>query len=154
MTLEEGAVPDILGPRLELTREALVPVPGALATLAELRARGVGVGLVSNCTEEVAVAWEDSPFGNLLDVTVFSATAGCMKPEPRIYELALEGLGVAAHEALFVGDGANDELAGAERVGMTPVLVCADGERPAWDGLDGWSGLRIASIPDVLDLVA
>lgn len=149
-----GAVEDILGPRLELTRDALVPVPGALATIEELRARGIAVGLVSNCTEDVAIAWETSPFAGRLDVTVFSATAGCMKPDARIYRLALARLGVLAGEALFVGDGANDELAGAARVGMTPVLVHADGEPLSWDGLERWDGLRIASIPDVLELVS
>jgi FMN phosphatase YigB (HAD superfamily) len=54
---------------------------------------------------------------------------------------------------LFVGDGANDELGGATRVGMTPVLVHPAGEVPAWDGLESWSGLRITAIPQVLALV-
>ena len=83
----------------ELTRAALVPVAGAIETLEELRGRDVATALVSNCTEEVALVWDESPFAGLLDVAVFSATAGCMKPDPRIYELALEGLGVRAADA-------------------------------------------------------
>jgi putative hydrolase of the HAD superfamily len=148
----DAPVDEILGARLELTRGALTPVAGAIQTLEELRRRGVAVGLVSNCTEDVAIAWEGSPFTGHLDVTVFSATAGCMKPDSRIYELALAGLGVAASEALFVGDGANDELAGARRVGMTPVLVQPEGEAPRWEGLESWAGLRVSTIPEVLDL--
>ena len=144
----------LLADRLALTRAALVPVAGAIETLEELRRREVATALVSNCTEEVALVWEESPFAGLLDVAVFSATAGCMKPDPRIYGLALEGLGVRAADALFVGDGANDELAGAERTGMTPVLVQPDGADPPWgDGLERWPGLRISSIPQVLELV-
>ena len=54
---------------------------------------------------------------------ILLATAGWMKPDARIYEAALSGLGLEASECLFVGDGQNDELAGAERVGMTPVLL-------------------------------
>jgi putative hydrolase of the HAD superfamily len=149
----EGDVGELLARRLELTREALVPVPGSLATLAELRQRGLALGLISNCTEEVALVWDESPFAGLFDVAVFSATAGCAKPDAAIYELALRGLGVPASESLFVGDGANDELAGAARAGMTPVLVQLDGP-PAWNGLEDWSGLRIRSIPQVLELVA
>lgn len=145
---------DLLDRRLRLTRDALVPVAGAVSTLLELRRRGIATGLVSNCTEEVALVWGESPFAGLIDATVFSATAGCMKPDPRIYELALGELGVASAETLFVGDGANDELAGAKRAGMSPVLVQLDGRDPPWDGLGDWSGQRVFSIPQVLDLVA
>ncbi len=150
----DGDVQDLLARRLELTRDALVPVPGAVSTLAELRRRDVATGLVSNCTEEVALVWEESRFAGLLDVTVFSASAGYVKPDRRIYELACERLDVHPSECLFVGDGANGELQGAARVGMTPVLIHPPGGQAPWDGLEDWSGLRITSIPQVLDLIA
>jgi len=139
--------------RLDLTRDALVPVAGAISTLRDLRQRGVATGLISNCTEEVALIWEESSFAGLFDVAVFSATAGCMKPDRRIYELALAALTLPASKTLFVGDGANDELEGARRVGMTPVLVHPDGEAPRWEGLHGWTGRRITAIPQLLDLI-
>jgi len=66
------------------------------------------------------------------------------KPDPRIYQLALEQLGVDPGEAIFVGDGANDELAGADRVGMRAVQV--------WKR-DDWSGERIDSFEELLDLL-
>ena len=146
-------VDEVLGWRLDLTRRSLVPVPGALETLGRLRRRGIATGLISNCTEEVALVWEQSPFAGALDVAVFSATAGCVKPERRIFGLACEKLGVAAADCLFVGDGANDELGGAARFGMTPVLVHPPDEAPVWDGLEGWDGLRITAIPQILELV-
>jgi putative hydrolase of the HAD superfamily len=144
---------ELVARRLELTRDALVPVDGALETLRTLRERGFKTGLISNCTEEVALVWNETPFAGLLDVAIFSATAGCMKPDREIYELALTQLGVAPSEALFVGDGANDELRGARDVGMTPVLAQLDGVVP-WAAVDGWSGPRVTAIPQVLDLVA
>jgi putative hydrolase of the HAD superfamily len=149
----DGDIDEIVARRLELTREGLVPVDGSLETLRELRRRRVATGVVSNCTEEVAQVWAESPFAALVDVAVFSATAGCLKPDRRIYELALGELGVPASETLFVGDGANDELEGARRVGMTPVLVHAAGAGSCWRGLDGWTGRRIAAIPQVLGLL-
>jgi putative hydrolase of the HAD superfamily len=76
-----------------------------------------------------------------------------MKPDREIYELALRELQASASETLFVGDGANDELEGARVVGMTPVLV-QPGVASQWDGLERWQGRRIASIPEVLELVA
>lgn len=144
---------DILPQRLELTREALVPVEGAISTLQELRRRGLGTGLISNCTEEVPLVWEETPFSGLFDAAVFSATSGLLKPDPRIYEHACERLGVDPGETLFVGDGANDELRGAERVGMIPVLADLDGEGPAWEGVRDWDGLRVKAIPQVLGLI-
>jgi putative hydrolase of the HAD superfamily len=144
---------DVLAWWLEVTRSALVPDPGVPETLAELRRRGIGTAVVSNCTEEVALVWEETPFAGLVDAAVFSATAGCMKPDPEIYELAWRALDVPPSACLFVGDGANDELGGAERVGMRPVLIHPPNEQPPWDGLASWDGLRITSIPQVLELV-
>jgi putative hydrolase of the HAD superfamily len=143
----------ILAMRLEFMRDVLVPDVGVAETLAELRRRGILTALVSNSTEDVALVWAETPFAGLFDTAVFSATAGFMKPDPEIYELALRELPVPASEALFVGDGANNELEGARVVGMTPVLV-RPGVAPQWDGLADWQGRRITSITEVLELVA
>lgn len=144
---------DVLAWRLEVTRRALVPDPGVPETLHELGRRGVATAVISNCTEEVAVVWDETPFAGLVDAAVFSATAGCMKPEPEIYRLACDAIGVEPSDCLFVGDGANDELGGAERVGMRPVLIHPPGGQPPWDGLARWKGLRVTSIQQVLELV-
>jgi putative hydrolase of the HAD superfamily len=149
----EAEVEDALRSRLELTRRALVPVDGVVGTVAELRRRGLKTGLISNCTEDVALVWDETPFASLFDVAVFSATVGCMKPDPEIYELALTELGILGSESLFVGDGANDELRGARDVGMTPVLVELDGVEPRWASVRDWSGLSVTAIADVLDLL-
>jgi putative hydrolase of the HAD superfamily len=77
-----------------------------------------------------------------------------MKPARQIYERACAELGVEPAECLFVGDGANDELRGAQDVGMRPVLIHREGEEPHWENLREWNGLRITSIPQVLELVA
>jgi len=144
---------EVLAWRLDVTRRALVPDPGVPESLAELRRRGIGTAVISNCTEEVALVWDETPFPALVDVAVLSATAGCAKPDPEIYELAYGPLGVVPSECLFVGDGANDELGGAERIGMRPVLIHPPGEQPPWDGLASWTGPRVTSIPQVLELV-
>ena len=148
-----GDVAALADARVALARRALSPAPEVLDTLRELRDRGFLVGLISNCTEDVAIVWPESPFAPLVDYAVFSATAGCMKPDPQIYALVCEGLGVDAADCLFVGDGANDELAGAARAGMTPVLLARDGV-VRWEPLESWEGRRIERIPDVLRLVA
>jgi putative hydrolase of the HAD superfamily len=76
-----------------------------------------------------------------------------VKPEPEIYLRTAEALGVETAECFFVGDGANDELAGAERVGMTPVLFVPPGREPLWPQVRGWRGLRVSSVAEVVRLV-
>jgi putative hydrolase of the HAD superfamily len=137
--------------RRDWTRDALVPRADALATLAELRRRGHLLGLITVCSEEVAQLWEESAFAGRFEATVFSCEVGVSKPDPRIYQLCCERLGVAPTECLFVGDGANDELPGAERVGMTAVQLRAPGEELTPSG-EEWNGATVASLDEVLDL--
>jgi len=152
--IDQEAIHDFLELRRSFTREVLGGArPGAVETLRELRARGIRLGLITVCSEDTVDVWPETPFAGLFDAEVFSSTCGLRKPDPRIYELVLEQLDVKPSEALFVGDGANDELAGAERVGMRVILVHRPGEEPAWPELQDWSGPRISSIPEVLQLL-
>lgn len=120
------------------------PRPGVLETIAELRRRGLRVGLITVCSEDVVDIWEQTPFAGVFDSVVYSCSCGYRKPDPRIYELSLRELGLEAGDAIFVGDGANDELAGAEAVGMRAVQI---------GSTHPWSGERIATIPEVLELL-
>ena len=115
-----------------------------METLREVRARGLLTGLITVCSEDTVDVWPESPFAGLFDVEVFSCSCGLRKPDPRIYRLAIDQLGVEPGETFFVGDGANDELAGAERIGMRAVQ--------AWKR-DGWSGERIDSLKELLSLL-
>jgi putative hydrolase of the HAD superfamily len=146
----EDAASELATLRLESTRPLLKPRPGALETLAELRRRGYLLGLITVCSEDVEELWEETPFAGIFDATVFSCSARLRKPDPRIYLLACEQLGIEPTDAIFVGDGANDELGGAERVGMRAVLIHRDGEDPQWDEVREWKGPRITAIPQVL----
>ena len=147
-------VSEFLDWRVDLARQSLVSDQETVEALRELRRRRVRLALISNCTEDVAIVWPETPFAPLFDAAIFSATAGFMKPDRRIYELACTEVGAEPSDCLFVGDGANDELAGAQRVGMTSVLIHGEGEEPMWEDLRDWPGPRITSIPQVLDLLA
>ena len=108
--------------RHEFGRRVLRPRPGATRALAALRADGIRLAVLSVCSEEVPAVWAETELAGLFDVETFSSDCGLMKPEPEIYLRTAAALGVEPGDCLFVGDGANDELRGAERVGMTPVL--------------------------------
>ena len=138
--------------RHEFARGALRLRRGAHETLVALRQRGVKLGLITVCSEEVPAAWPESELAGLFDAETFSSDCGLIKPDPEIYLTTLAGLDVEPAQALFVGDGANDELGGAARVGMIPVLFVAEGREPHWAEVREWRGLRVSSLPEVLEL--
>jgi putative hydrolase of the HAD superfamily len=151
--VEGDALTECLRLRMGFTRDALVPRDGAIETLDELQRRGFKRGLISVCSGDVEELWDETELATHVDDAVLSCSVGLSKPDPRIYRLACERLGVSPEECLFVGDGANDELAGAERVGMNAVCVLRPGrDEPLWPEARGWEP-TIRSLPEVLTLV-
>ncbi len=98
--------------------------PEAAHVVGELKRAGFLVAVISNTEDgrlgdSLAAAGLEESFDLLVD----SHLVGCKKPDPAIFRLALEGLGVEAGEAAFVGDSyAHDALA-ARAVGMRAVLL-------------------------------
>ena len=138
--------------RLEFIRRALRPRNGVLATLASLRDAGVKTGLISNCIADTSVLWPSTPFAPSLDTTILSCDVGMMKPDPGIYELACERLGVQPSGCLYIGDGSSGELTGASNVGMNAVLIRAPDDTENGDRED-WQGAKISSVNEVFDLI-
>lgn len=99
------------------------PRTGALAVLAELRARGFRLALLSDCSSELCELWDASPYAEHFDATVFSWAEGFRKPDPRGFAKAAQLLDVPAQQCWFVGDGGSRELGGALAAGMRPVWV-------------------------------
>ena len=102
--------------------------PDALPTLAGLRTRGLRTAIVSNTPwGSPARAWrsELARHGLLaaVDAAVFCTDVGYRKPHPAPFERALSLLGVAAAEAVFVGDDQRWDVAGAHRAGIRPMLL-------------------------------
>jgi putative hydrolase of the HAD superfamily len=146
-------IDDVCDLRRTYLRKCLVPRAGAVDTLRTLRAEGFKTGLITVCSEDIELLWPESEFAGLFDAEVFSSSFGASKPDPRIYLACCEQLGVEPPTAVFVGDGANDELAGARRVGMEAILIHRPGEDPLWPEVREWDGPRVTSIPGVLEVV-
>ncbi|SCG72643.1 HAD family hydrolase [Micromonospora humi] len=122
--------------RRALARRVLERAPATtLDVLDALRADGHPLALISNATSETAEAWPGGPLARRFDVAVFSCEAGLAKPDPAIYRLAAERLGVAPGDCVYVGDGADGELAGAAAVGMTVLRTTEHNDTdPSWGG--------------------
>jgi len=143
--------------RLDSFRLHCRPRPTVIETLSKLRSRGIKTGLITDCGSEVPVIWPDTELAPLMDATVFSCCEGITKPDPRMYEVACERLGVQPSRCIYVGDGGSRELTGAKSMGMTPILIRVDYEphmdphRP--DALE-WTGPTISRIGEVLGFVS
>ena len=132
-------------------------VPGSLRGIASL---GVPLGIVSNSDGSVAAELrrlgvcyaldgtaeqaEGVPMGVVLD----SAVVGIAKPDPRIFAIALEALGVPADDTvLHIGDSLRYDVTGALAAGIRPVHLDPSGFCPAPDG-----HLHITSLAEVTGL--
>lgn len=89
-----------------------------VAALRRLHTGGVKLAVVSNCFAEDVQGWSQCCVAESFDASVFSFAVGLAKPAPQIYLEALRRLSVEPTSALFVGDGGDDELLGAERAGL------------------------------------
>ena len=131
----------------------LSPQTLAVETISQLKTKVQKIGLLSNCSAETIIVWDETPFKSIFDITVFSCTVGLMKPDPRIYHLALEKLRVKPHECLYIADGMDGELKAAAAVGMTPVRISFPHANKNDPYLEDWHGATITSLNEVLDLV-
>lgn len=100
----------------------------ALPVLGELQAREVRTGIVSNTPwGSPGAPWHEEVrrlgLSDLVDVVLFCDEVGWRKPATRIFRVALGRLGVAAENALFVGDDPRWDLAGPRALGMEAVLL-------------------------------
>lgn len=78
--------------------------PDTVPFLEALRAAGVRTAFVSNCAENTRPLLDALGLSSLVDELVLSCEVGAAKPEPAIYRAALDRLGVAADQALFIDD--------------------------------------------------
>lgn len=131
-------------------RESLAVLAGRAALLARL-ASAYRLGIVSNFYGNLLAACEEAGIRPHFSAAIDSVDVGCVKPDPRIFRAALDELGVAPGEALFVGDSPERDMAGARALGMAHVLLrpganggsprCCPGDRVI---------ARLEDLPEVL----
>lgn len=97
--------------------------PRTGAALGRLRERGIALGVVSNSDGRVEDALRAAGLRDYFDVVIDSSIAGVEKPDPRIFIAALESLGIAASDALYVGDVHEVDVVGAHAAGLAAALV-------------------------------
>ena len=106
--------------------QSLSAPASTLETLGALRDRGLRLGLISNLSllpHKIRGDLEDLGIASYLDAAAFSSEVGVRKPDARIFLHALKMLGEDPAYAVFVGDRLNDDIVGAQAVGMRAILT-------------------------------
>ena len=118
--VDAGArLPALVGQRIAIKRDCFLHLhEGILPMLDGLRARGLRIGLVSNCYSEEAAVIRESHLFPRFDAAMLSWEQGVQKPDPEIFLRCTRALGVAPQECLYVGDGGSHELEAAQALGM------------------------------------
>ena len=116
-----------LGHRPEMHRfseiyfDALEPNPPMIELMRELKGRGLRMALLTNNVREWEPLWRSMiPIDALFEVVVDSAFVGCRKPDPKIYQITLERIGLTGNDCLFVDD-VEVNCDAARELGMTAV---------------------------------
>ena len=106
----------------------------SLPVVSELRARGVKTALISNCSHSTRGIVDRLGLEDAFDEIVLSFEVGLRKPDPEIYRIALERLGVAPERSVFVDD-QPAYCDGAAALGIATFLIDRSGDTtPAEDG--------------------
>ena len=130
-----AADPDLVDELVQLERVELEHgvhlYDDVLPTLAALRNRDVKLGLISNCSHSTRPVVDRLGLEDAFDQVLLSYEVQAMKPDPAIYEMALERLEVSAGRAVFVDD-QPDYCDGGAAVGMaTRLILRANEDAPA-----------------------
>lgn len=98
------------------------PYPDTVDVLAALHERGIRTAVVSNISFNLRPAFQAVGADRYVDEFVLSFEVGAVKPDPAIFEAALARLGVAAADAVMVGD-SEEADGGARALGCAFALV-------------------------------
>lgn len=119
-----------------------------VTTLHELSDAGYRLGLISNFEQWLEERLIELEVGHLFDTSVISGHVRIEKPDPRIYELALEQSGVEPSRSVHVGDSLSMDVEPAASVGMVTVLLDRAGRYPECPGI------RIDSLKELPSVVS
>jgi putative hydrolase of the HAD superfamily len=105
-------------------------IPGAKEGLQALADTGVRLGIISNADGLIAerlrtleILQVGPGLGIEVECVIDSGEVGVMKPDPRIFTIALEAMGIDAAGAWYVGDMPAIDVVGARRAGLNPLLM-------------------------------
>lgn len=107
--------------------------PGTLESLARLRGAGMRLAVISNSDGRAAAALDAGGLLDQFEFVIDSGEVGVEKPDPKIFQIALERMGINPADALYVGDLYEVDAVGARAAGLDVMLLDPSGEHAGRD---------------------
>jgi len=100
-----------------------LPFDGTIDILAALKRKSIGLGIISNwdCTARDILG--AAKLSDYFDHIIISCEVDCSKPDPAIFNLAMQRAGVTARDCIYVGDNYYDDAVGSQSVGMPALII-------------------------------
>jgi putative hydrolase of the HAD superfamily len=128
-----------------IVREGFMPLFSDVKdTLEQLRSSGLRLGVLSNFPPHLEETLKQHGIHGYFDFFVVSSLVGVEKPDPAIFELAIAEAQCPKEEILYVGDNLDDDIRGAQAVGLTAILI---------DRHDRWPEADCFRIKSLLELL-
>ncbi len=128
---------EMLAPALEklyaVSQAHWKPEPDAESTLRTLKESGLRLAVISNAGDDADVQTlvNNSGLRPFIDFALSSAACGIRKPNPRIFEIALERWNLRREEVVMVGDTLGADILGARNAGLASVWLTRRADVPA-----------------------
>jgi HAD superfamily hydrolase (TIGR01662 family) len=106
----------------EYRPESIIP-DDVRRTLIQLKEAGYIMAVLSNRNDSFTQLLEDHKIGEFFDFSIPAGEVQIWKPDPGLFEHALQRAGVIAGESVYVGDNYFADVVGSQRAGLTPILV-------------------------------
>jgi HAD superfamily hydrolase (TIGR01662 family) len=154
--VSEAAIQTALRAMYEVTQTNWIPEADALPTLQKLKEDQYRIGLISNAAddENTQRLIDKGGFRPYLDFIVSSAACGIRKPDPRIYQLALDHFKVPPAQAVMIGDSLEADVAGGRQAGLHTIWIArrAQSSRDASAGIS--PSLRVNSLSEIPEVLS
>jgi putative hydrolase of the HAD superfamily len=131
-----------------------LPFEGVHKVLAAFKGDSIGMGIISNWDHTARDILSATELEKYFDPIIISSEVGCMKPDPRIFLIALEKAGVMADDCVYIGDNYYDDAVGSRSVGMEALVVNRFGNLGVEEIEDCSIIGHIAQIPEYVDIIA
>ena len=100
-----------------------LPFEGVKDVLLALERNSVGLGIISNWDCTARDVLRAAGLIDFFDHLIISCEVDCIKPDPRIFDIALHQAGLPARECIYIGDNYYDDALGSRKVGMPALII-------------------------------
>ena len=121
-------------------------IPAMEEAVQTLYKEGWRLGILANQPPEVERLLRARKLWDLFDVHAVSDVLGFSKPDPRLFQRALEKAEVAPSAALMIGDRVDNDVAPAKALGMRTMQICLDADARGWEPEDDFGRAYFESV--------